>query len=147
MKNKEKLLSVKEIFDVSIETCFFFETDDKQEKRFDGYAIETTGNQYLVLIENGQQCCENFGYFASEDNTSDFIGKSIESFSFVDTELDTSSFSCGDRVEYKKNIQFFDLRFTDGSVLQFAVYNAHNGYYGHDILIMKNAAILMNTTI
>ena len=39
------------------------------------------------------------------------------------------------------------FKFADGSVLQFAVYNAHNGYYGHPIIIAKDKEILLQDTL
>ena len=39
---------------------------------YDGYKITTTEREYLILIDNGQCCCESWGYFASEDNISNY---------------------------------------------------------------------------
>ena len=33
---------------------------------FDGYEIKTENATYRILIENGQNCCESWGYFSSD---------------------------------------------------------------------------------
>lgn len=35
-------------------------------------------------------------------------------------------------------IQFVNLTCSDGTTFQLAVYNAHNGYYGHKIMIFND---------
>ena len=39
-------------------------------------------------------------------------------------------------------IQFVDF-VTDRGTFQLAVYNSHNGYYGHGILVLKNDEVLL----
>jgi hypothetical protein len=48
--------------------------------------------------------------------------------------------------EDEGGIQFVDF-VTDKGVFQLAVYNAHNGYYGHGILVAKDDEILLNDTL
>jgi len=115
---------------------------------YDGYQIETEEDEYLILISNGQSCCENWGYFSSEDNFQKFIGKEIKDVRLTDTALSQKLLEDND-CEYvdQGSIQFVDFVMTDGSVLQFAVYNSHNGYYGHSIIIAKNNEILIDDTL
>jgi hypothetical protein len=115
---------------------------------YDGYKIKTSEHEYLILIDNGQCCCEDWGYFSSDDDLERFIGKNLLSVECTDTALNTQKvektapygFDCG-------GIQFVDFKMSDGSVLQFAVYNEHNGYYGHPIIIAKDENIIKEDTL
>ena len=40
----------------------------------DGYKVETDKHTYLVLIDNGQSCCESWGCISSEDDLKSFKG-------------------------------------------------------------------------
>lgn len=115
---------------------------------YDGYKIKTSEHEYMILIDNGQCCCESWGYFSSDDDFARFIGKKLLSVECTDTALNTQKveetapygFECG-------GIQFVDFKMSDGSVLQFAVYNEHNGYYGHPIIIAKDEDVLLSDTL
>ena len=87
------------------------------------------------------------GYFSSEDNFSDYIGKELVGIRFTDTALKQSN--AEDPTDYldEGGIQFVDFIFADNSVFQLAVYNAHNGYYGHSILFVKDDEVLLNNTL
>ena len=123
---------------------------------YDGYEIKTNLHKYMILIDNAQSCCESWGYICSDDNIDTFIGKTLIEVTLTDTALnmqkikevgltsyeDDTSIDC-----YGGGIQFIDLRFTDGSILQFAVYNAHNGYYGHNIIVAIDQDIICQDTL
>lgn len=113
----------------------------------DGYKVETENHVIHVLIDNGQSCCESWGYFASEDDTSQYIGAELQEVRLTDTALnqekvDKSDYYSGD----SGGIQFVDF-VTDKGTFQLAVYNAHNGYYGHGIVVAKDNEILCNETL
>ena len=115
---------------------------------YDGYKIETDQHDYHILIENGQSCCEDWGYFASEDDFNKYIGKELREVRCTDTALKQETLK--ERCKYgfdEGGIQFVDFVMTDGTVLQFAVYNAHNGYYGHSILVAKDEEIILSDTL
>jgi hypothetical protein len=113
----------------------------------DGYKVETEEHTYYVLIDNGQSCCENWGYMSSEDDLSYFIGSELKEVKITDTAYNQTVVTKMDD-EYIGNgeIQFVDF-ITDKGVFQLAVYNSHNGYYGHGILIAKDNEILLNETL
>lgn len=115
---------------------------------YDGYKITTTEHEYMILIDNGQSCCESWGYFSSDDDFEKFIGQNLHSVELTDTALNRKKL---DEVEpygfYRGGIQFVDFKMGNGSVLQFAVYNAHNGYYGHPIIVAKDKDILLSDTL
>lgn len=115
---------------------------------YDGYMVKTTEHEYLILIDNGQCCCESWGYFDSADNTDDFIGKELVSVELTDValnkeKLEKSGYYGGE----EGGIQFVDFNMADGTVLQFAVYNEHNGYYGHPIIVAKDEKIILQDTL
>ena len=56
---------------------------------YDGYKIKTSEHEYLILIDNGQCCCESWGYFSSDDDFARFIGKKLLSVECTDTALNT----------------------------------------------------------
>jgi hypothetical protein len=95
-----------------------------------GYHV-TTDQQVIELeIWNKQDCCENWGYFWSNDNPDDFIGATLQEVRITDTILDTEKL-----VDvYDGGIMFVSL-YTSSGVLQFVAYNEHNGYYGHDAIV------------
>lgn len=116
---------------------------------YDGYKVTTSEHEYNILIDNGQNCCESWGYFASEDNFEDFIGKRLVSVELTDTALNNtkveeSGYYDG---EDEGGIQFVDFKIDNGAVLQFAVYNSHNGYYGHPIIVAKDKDIILQETL
>ncbi len=115
---------------------------------YDGYLIKTDEHEYHILIDNGQSCCESWGYFSSEDDFDDFIHKELKEVRLTDTALNQKVVE--NVLPYGLDyggIQFVDFVMVDGDVLQFAVYNEHNGYYGHSILVAKDAEILLSDTL
>ena len=115
---------------------------------YDGYSIKTNEHEYLILIDNGQSCCESWGYFSSENDFKDFISKELKEVRLTDTALNQQKLN--EIIPYgfdAGGIQFVDFVMTDGDILQFAVYNDHNGYYGHSILVTKDNEILLQETI
>ena len=112
-----------------------------------GYKIETETHVFHVLIDNGQSCCESWGYLSSDDNLPTYIGAELLEVKLTDvalnqTVVDQSDYYDGD----EGGIQFVDF-VTSNGVFQLAVYNAHNGYYGHGILVAKDDEILVNDTL
>ena len=58
---------------------------------YDGYKVTTEEDIYVVLISNGQNCCENFGYLSSEDDLSQFVGADLIDVVLTDTALNTKT--------------------------------------------------------
>ena len=114
----------------------------------DGYKVATDGHTIHILIDNGQSCCESWGYFASEDDLTAFIGAELREVKLTDTALhqervEASGYYGGDD---GGGIQFVDFLTSQGT-FQIAVYNAHNGYYGHGIVVAMDNDILLNETL
>lgn len=105
---------------------------DNQYTSYDGLVVSLdNGKDVKVGIDNGQSCCENWGYITSEDNYEDFIGAELISVSGVDSKLA--------HVElpdvYEGDTMFVNFVTSEG-VLQFVAYNEHNGYYSHEAVLI-----------
>ena len=128
----------------------YFQPFEGEYKGMEGYKIVTDKQEILILINNSQQCCEEWGYEAcsekgileTQDDLDDYIGAEILDIEIVDTEKDIYK-SLTDRVYrfYSSNAEFVNIKTSKGK-LQFAVYNAHNGYYGHKIYIKFNNEVI-----
>lgn len=103
------------------------------ENRFDGFKIVTNLQTVTLGISNEQSCCENAGYFISEDDISDFIGSHVIKISIVDDQLKPCDNFDANNL-YEGGVMFVNIE-TDNGLLQFVAYNEHNGYYGHDAIV------------
>lgn len=112
---------------------------------YDGYKIETDKNIHYVLINNGQSCCESWGYITSNDNFEEYTGKVLKEIVLTDVALNNK------KVEElyldEGDIQFVNFKFEDGDLLQLAVYNSHNGYYGHSIIVGNEKEIMLSEVL
>ena len=114
---------------------------------WDGYQINTNIAIYLFLIENGQSCCEDWGYLSTPDDTTEFEFAELLKIEKVPVN------ACADNPDLKEKIDdkyepadtmFINVETSNG-LLQFAAYNQHNGYYGHDVLCIKMTKIAEET--
>ena len=88
-----------------------------------------------IGISNGQSCCESFGCIITNDETKEFIGAELKSLAIVDTALNNKKI---EELEYLDSggAMFVNLETSEG-LLQFVAYNAHNGYYGHEAVLVS----------
>lgn len=108
--------------------------------RMAGYIITTTEQVIKLLIDDEGQCCENWGYFMSEDDINDFVGADLLDIKITDTELregllEQHELDVNDRW-FEGGVMFVDI-ITSNGVLQFVAYNEHNGYYGHEAKVIS----------
>lgn len=105
-------------------------TDD-----YDGYQIITDNQTIQIGISNSQDCCERFGCIITNDEIVDFIGSELLGVSITDTALNNKKI---DELEYLDcgGAMFVNLETSKG-LLQFVAYNAHNGYYGHETVLVS----------
>ena len=108
--------------------------------RMAGYIITTTEQVIKLLIDDEGQCCENWGYFMSEDDINDFVGADLLDIKITDTELregllEQHELDVNDRW-FEGGVMFVDIITLNG-VLQFVAYNEHNGYYGHEAKVIS----------
>ena len=97
----ETIKSIKEVYNFSIEPVTGSNGDNGSRlgilqmlsivtgaySEYDGYEISTDENQYYVLINNGQSCCENWGYLSSDDNLDYFVGAELIEVKLTDVAL------------------------------------------------------------
>ncbi len=102
----------------------------------DGFVITTNKQSIKLGIDNEQDCCENWGYFMSEDNVSDFIGSNLIDVSITDTLLKPNEGFNVDEI-YEGGVMFVNIE-TNKGLLQFVAYNEHNGYYGHEACVISS---------
>lgn len=109
-----------------------------EETNFDGKCgfVVTTDKQIVKLgISDYQSCCENYGYFMSEDNLEDFIGAELLDIKITDTLLKPNNEIDVNNI-YEGDVMFVNIE-TNKGLLQFVAYNEHNGYYGHDACVIS----------
>lgn len=113
-----------------------------------GFKITTNKQEILVLIDDGQSCCESWGFLSTNDDTSEFIGAKLLSIRTTDKALQSVDIdSRGEMTKFGVSIDsaiFVNFETSKGT-LQLVVYNEHNGYYGHDIEIVSNQINLQTT--
>ena len=109
--------------------------------KMDGYKVTTDKTEIMVMITNGQQCCEDWGYFSSDDNLDGYIAADLLKIELTDTALNKKVVENSGYHEGGGGIQFVDFVTSKGA-FQLAVYNAHNGYYGHGIVVTINGDVI-----
>ena len=124
----EKIISIEDVYNIKTTHSHAY---------FDGYKIKTSNNTYWLLIENGQYCCESWGYFSSSDNVQEFVKSTLKEVKLFDTSLNAKKLIDNGRWINEKDCMFVNFE-TNKGTLQFVVYNQHNGYYGHEVLLLKN---------
>ncbi len=123
----EKIISINEVK---------FTHETLLHENYEGYTITTNLFEYKLGISDGQACCEQWGYYSTPDNVNDFIGTTLQRIEIADTALDVT------RLEelYEGGAMFVNI-FTDRGLLQFTLYNIHNGYYGHNAVLITKEGI------
>lgn len=105
----------------------------KWNDSYDGYVVTTNKRQIKVGVQSGQCCCENYGYVCSEDDYKQFLNSTLLAVNVVDQAMNKKT----DIDYYCGGIVFVDFETTNG-LFQLAVYNSHNGYYGHTGLVLSD---------
>jgi hypothetical protein len=101
---------------------------------YDGFIITLEDNTQVKMgISNGQNCCEQWGYVVSEDSLEQFIGAEYHGVEVVNEKLETVSM----RDIYEGSCMFVNIKTSEG-LLQFVAYNEHNGYYGHQAVVVED---------
>ncbi len=140
-----KIKTITEVFDCKIQFKDKMVDTFGEYEYMDGYKVETDKHVIYVLIENEQSCCESWGYFASEDDLNQFIAAELIEINLTDTALNKEKVEKSDYYNDGDGggIQFVDF-VTDRGIFQLAVYNAHNGYYGHGIVVAIDNNIIFS---
>lgn len=110
---------------ISIKEDSIVDTANGYKQYYEGLIIETDKGNIKLVITNGQNCCENWGnlFFETPDNISKFIGSTILEVQDIDIKRDAD-------IDNETQLRIT----TDKGVIQYAIYNEHNGYYSHGII-------------
>lgn len=101
---------------------------DFEQDTMIGLCIKTNKGDIKLLIAADQSCCENFGnlFFDTPDPINNFIGSTLLEVKNIDVPNGSYlGYGLDDGNETQLRIT------TSKGVLQYAIYNSHNGYYGH----------------
>jgi hypothetical protein len=101
---------------------------------FDGVTIETSEHTICIGVDNQSQCCESWGFLQCEDDFKDYIGATVLQVVAVDTNMHLKKIEEDFNTDDECGTCFINVETSKGT-LQFAAYNSHNGYYGHDVVI------------
>lgn len=112
-----------------------FKTKERNCGGYYGYQIMTDQQTIQIGISYGQSCCENFGCIITNDDTKEFINSELLSISITDAALNNKKI---EELEYLdcRGAMFVNLETSEG-LLQFVAYNSHNGYYGHEAVLVS----------
>lgn len=106
--------------------------EELRDGDYDGYKVTTDKRTLDVAVDNGQYCCESWGYMSSEDDLEGFVGATLLRVESVDKALNTKT-----EPEYLDGSVYFVNFYTSKGMFQLVVYDSHNGYYGHSFKIME----------
>ena len=95
-----------------------------------------------IYIDNSQCCCEEIGYVSSEDNFKNFIGAELKEVYTTGVNKETTIINFFKNYTLDAGDIMFLTLVTSKGILQFAVYNSHNGYYGHRAIIKIDEKIV-----
>lgn len=120
---------------LKIEEGTFSIKEGEYDNNFDGFQIITDLQTIKIGISDYQSCCENFGCIITNDDINEFIDSELISISIVDNALNNKKI---DEIECLDcgGAMFVNLETSEG-LLQFIAYNSHNGYYGHEAVLIS----------
>lgn len=105
---------------------------------FEGFVINTNKQTIKVGIESGQSCCENYGTLSTSDDLQDFVGAELKAIVRVDDLYNATEIS-KEQIEYLDEGGAVFINFeTSKGIFQLTAYNGHNGYYGHEAVVVSN---------
>lgn len=126
---------------IRIEEVFGYMRNSEDHQSFDGYSVITDKQTIFVGVSNRQSCCEEWGSFVSEDSVSDFQGAELLGVTVVDKCLNSKklegilTLKVGP-IGYEGTAMFINFE-TNVGTFQLTVYNRHNGYYGHNAIVIS----------
>jgi len=101
------------------------------DEAWEGFHVLTNKRSIEVYISNDACCCESWGHLSSVDDPQEFVGAKLLSVTSVDSALNEKT----DPGDIDEGTVYFVNFKTDRGILQLAVYDNHNGYYGHSVQI------------
>lgn len=125
MVTREKILSIEETT---------WPSKEYKWSGMDGWIIKTDKQDIKVGIDNGQSCCETWGYFVSEGDPQEFVGAYLLDVKHVDSCLNVERMKEECHYLSVEDCVFVNIETSEGT-FQLTVYNEHNGYYSHLVVI------------
>jgi hypothetical protein len=107
--------------------------EELRDDNWDGYQITTDKRTLNVAVDNGQSCCEGWGYMSSEDDLQQYIGAALLKVESVNSALNAKT----EPGDIDEGTVYFVNFYTSRGMFQLAVYDSHNGYYGHSFKIIE----------
>lgn len=143
----KQITDIEELYDVIVNHDGYFYP-------YSGFRIVLSDNNSIMFaIEDAQRCCESFGYISVNDNLEEFIGSTLQKVEVVTGKEYTKSELVVDSLNQANNIRIeveecvFLVLTTDKGELTFTVYNQHNGYYSHNVVVFVGNKIHLKTQI
>ena len=112
-------------------------------EHYDAVVITTNQQVITIGIDNGQSCCESWGILLIQDDIQSFIGAELLGITTI-TRADLATAEKVPEDTDETNTLFINIQTSVGN-LQVAVYNCHNGYYGHDVFVESTQLTLKDT--
>ena len=106
--------------------------EELEDNNRDGFVVKTTDQEIILYISNERNCCEEWGYFITNDEIDSFIGAEILDVNIVNECLEVSK---APKI-YEGGIMYVNIETSEGT-LQFTAYNEHSGYYSHSAAVVS----------
>jgi len=115
----------------------------------DGRVNFVDENNVFVGYNMGENCCERFGWFISEETHVEIPEKEPKTPDVSDYVFDTSFFVLSPpKDEYEEGgIACFKLGAKDKPILFLHLYNSHNGYYSHGFTFKINDKVIKEDSL
>jgi len=125
--------------------------DYDEYKVYAGYKITTNKQVISILICDEADGCESYGIITTDDDLPYYVGAEV--VSIVSVDMDYKAHPLFGMIEPNIDLDdgneleccFVDMNTSLGKI-QFAIYNCHNGYYGHRVLV-KSEQLSLDTDI
>ena len=120
-----KIVKIEEVNNVNF--------NDDNYSCYDGFRIETEDEEMYFVIANFQSCCENWGtYLYTPEDLKEYIGSDY--LGYDEKSCEEVENHLKDEYVDPDEICFLNIHTSKGTI-DFAVYNSHNGYYSHAVVL------------
>lgn len=119
-----KILKIEEVYNITL---------SKYSSTYDGIMIETEDEVIYFVIDNNQCCCENWGtYLYTPEKLENYIG--ADYLGYTESFCEQIANSLKDEYVGTDETCFLNIKTSKGDI-DYAVYNSHNGYYSHAVVL------------
>ena len=116
--------------------------------KHDGWRVTADDQTVTVGISNYQNCCERWGYLNSDDDPGKYVGAEllrVERVGEYETVALVTSMPGIPEYGLDDGAAIFVRIVTDRGTFTLAVYNGHNGYYGHYAVVISRELNISET--